>query len=110
MSGEEDDSSPPSKKRTVHLMRTPSSSTIAAQNFHTKPSTTPRPVGNVSKSITPVSSEEMKIAIDVLHSFGSDLPPPPPQEDITDENTSLMPIGHVVVQQVAETPNTKAAI
>ena len=41
MSGNEDDTSPPRKRRTVDLKRMPSSSRIASQNYHTKPSTTP---------------------------------------------------------------------
>ena len=44
MSRNEDDTSLPHKKRTVDLKQTPSSSRIASQNYHTKPSTTPGPV------------------------------------------------------------------
>ena len=41
MSGNEEDTSPSHKKHTVDLKQTPSSSRIASQNYHTKPSTTP---------------------------------------------------------------------
>ena len=44
MTGTEDDTSPPRKKHKVDLKRTPSSSRIASQNYHTKPSTTPQPI------------------------------------------------------------------
>ena len=46
MAETEEDTSPPRKKRTVNLLHTPSSSHIAAENFHTKPTTTPRPIWN----------------------------------------------------------------
>ena len=104
MSGNEDDGSPPRKRRTVNLLRTPSSSRIAAQHFHTKPLTTPRPVRNLSRltTTTPVSSEETKIAIDALLSLGSDLPT---EEDITDENATLMPVGNIVQPPEVNKPN-----
>ena len=41
MTWNEEDTSPPHKKCTVNLLCTPSSSCIAAQNYHTKPTTTP---------------------------------------------------------------------
>ena len=45
MTGTEDDiSPPPRKKHKVDLKQTPSSSRIASQNYHTKPSTASRPI------------------------------------------------------------------
>ena len=41
MSENDDDTSPPCKRHTVDLKHMPSSSRIASQNYHTKPSTTP---------------------------------------------------------------------
>ena len=64
---------------------------IASQNYHTKPSNTPRPRRNVNLTTvtTPASNEETKIAIDSLLSLGSDMIP---EDDITTENASLVPI------------------
>ena len=41
MSGNEEDTPPPWKRHTLDLKRTPSSSRITSQNYHTKPSNTP---------------------------------------------------------------------
>ena len=69
----------------MDLKRTPSSSRIASQNFHTKPSTTPGLIRRKeSSTITkPASSEETKIAIEALLSLGNDVIP---ENDITAEN------------------------
>ena len=95
MAGNEDDTSPPHKKRTVDLKRKPSSSRIASQNYHTKPSSTPRPVRRPQSATitTPASSEETRIAIDALLSLGNDVIP---ELDITAENSALMPVGKKV--------------
>ena len=92
MAGNEDDTSPPCKKRTVDLKRKPSSSRIASQNYYTKPPSTPRPVRRPqTATITkPASSEETKIAFDALLSLGNDVIP---ENDITAENSALMPVG-----------------
>ena len=76
----------------VDLKRTPSSSRIASQNYHTKPSNTSWPIRRKeSSTITkPASSKETKIAIDALLSLGSDIIP---EEDITAENSALVPVG-----------------
>ena len=92
MSGNEDDISPPHKKRTVDLKQMPSNSRIASQNYYTKPSTTPQPTRrNESSTITkPASSEETKVAIEALLSVGNDVIP---ENDITAENSALVPTG-----------------
>ena len=92
MSGNEDDTSPSRKRRTVDLKRMPSSSRIVSQNYHTKPSTTPRPTRHKeSSTITkPASSEETKVAIGALLSLGNDVIP---ENDITAENSALVPVG-----------------
>ena len=84
----------------MNLMRTPSILRIAAENFHTKPLNTTQTVRYINKltTTTPASSEETKIAIDALLSLGSDLPP---EDDITKENATLMPIGNIAVPQSA---------
>ena len=83
---------PPRKKHKVDLKRMPSSSRIASQNYHTKPSTTPRPIRRkVSSTVMKVSSsEETKVAIEALLSLGNDVIP---ENDITAENSALVPIG-----------------
>ena len=92
MSGNEDDTSPPHKRCTVDLKRMPSSSRIASQNYHTKPSTTPRLTRRKeSSTITkPASSDETKVAIEALLSLGDDIIP---ENDITAENSALVPVG-----------------
>ena len=92
MSGNEEDTSPSRKRHTVDLKWTPGSSRIASQNYHTRPSNTPRPVRRKeSSTITkPASSEETKIAIDALLSLGSEIIP---EDDITAENSALVPVG-----------------
>ena len=109
MSGNEDDTSPPRKRHTVDLKRMPSSSRIASQNYHTKPSTTPRPTRRKeSSTITkPASSEETKVAIEALLSLGNDVIP---ENDITAENSALVPVGinvPVSVDNNLETVNDK---
>ena len=104
MSGNEEDTSLPHKKHTVDLKQTPSSSRIVSQNYHTKPSTTPRLVRRKeSSAITkPASSEETKIAIDVLLSLGSDIIP---ENDITTENSALVPAGLNIPPNVEGNPD-----
>ena len=70
----------------------PSSSRIASQNDHTKPSTAPQPIRRKEPStITKAaSSEETKVAIEALLSLGNDVIP---ENDITAENSALVPIG-----------------
>ena len=104
MSRNEEDTSLSHKKHTVDLKQTPSSSRIASQNYHTKPSTTPQPVRRKeSSTITkPASSEETKIAIDVLLSLGSDVIP---QNDITAENSALVPVGLNIPPNVEGNPD-----
>ena len=84
---------PPHKKHKVDLKRMPSSSRIAAQNYHTKPSTAPRPIRRrePSKIMKAVSSEETKVAVEALLSLGNDVIP---EDDITAENSALVPIGN----------------
>ena len=94
----------------MDLKQTPSSSRIASQNYHTKPSTIPRSVRRKeSSTITkPVGSEETKIAIDALLSLGNDVIP---ENDITTENSALMPVGlnipHTVEDNLDITNNSK---
>ena len=105
MSGNENDTSPPPrKKRIVDLKQTPSSARIASQNYHTKPPTTPRPIRRKEPStITkPASSEETKIAIDALLSLGNDVIP---ENDITAENSALVPIGINVPPSAEDNPD-----
>ena len=92
MTGTEDDTSPPHKKHKVDLKRTPSSSRIASQNYYTKPSTTPRPIRRKVPStiMKTASSEETKVVIEALFSLGNDVIP---ENDITAENSALVPIG-----------------
>ena len=91
MSGNETDISisPPHKQWTVNLMWMPSSSRIASQNFHTKPSNTPRPIRNAHNTTVTIAAnnEETKIAIDALLSLGNDMIP---DDDITVENAVLV--------------------
>ena len=70
----------------------PSSSRIVSQNYHTKPSTIPWPIRQkVASTITKAaSSEETKVAIEALLSLGNDVIP---ENDITAENSALVPIG-----------------
>ena len=83
----------------------PSSSRIASQNFHTKPSTTPRPIRRKeSSTITkPASSEETQVAIEALLSLGNDVIP---ENDITTENSALVPVGINVPPSVDDNPDT----
>ena len=93
MTGTEDDTSPPPQKKcTVDLKRTPSSSRIASQNFHTKPSTAPQLIRRKEPStiMKAASSKETKVAIEALLSLGNDVIP---ENDITAENSALVPIG-----------------
>ena len=91
----------PHKKRTVDLKRTPSSSRIAFENFHTKPSTTPQPVRRKELS-TITKPEETKIAIDALLSLGNDVIP---ENDITTENSALVPVGLNIPPIVEDNPD-----
>ena len=108
MVGDEDDTSPPRKQHTVDLKRKPSNSRIASQNYSTKPPTTPRPVRKLqTATITkPASSEETKIAIDALLSLGNDIPL---ENDITAENSVLMPVdrSNDNTTEVTENQNAK---
>ena len=105
MSGNDDTSPPPCKRRTVDLKWTPSSSRIASQNYHTKPSTTPQPIRRKeSSTITkPASSEETKVVIEALLSLGNDVIP---ENDITTENSALVPVGINVPPSVDDNPDT----
>ena len=105
MSGNDDDTSPPHKRHTVDLKRMPSSSRIASQKFHTKPSTTPRPIRwKESSTITkPASSEETRVAIEALLSLGNDVIP---ENDITAENSALVPVGINVPPSADDNPDT----
>ena len=106
MTGTEDDTSPPPrKKHKVDLKQTPSNSRIASQNYHTKPSTTPRPIRRkVPSTITKAaSSDETKMAIEALLSLGNDVIL---ENDITAENSALVPIGINVPPTVNDNLNT----
>ena len=83
----------------------PSSSRIASQNYHTKPSTTPRPIRRKeSSTITiPASSEETKVAIEALLSLGNDVIP---ENDITAENSALVSVGINVPPSINDNPDT----
>ena len=83
----------------------PSSSRIASQNYHTKPSITPRPIRRkVSSTVMKISSsEETKVAIEALLSLGNDVIP---ENDITAENSALVPIGINTPPTVNDTLDT----
>ena len=89
----------------MDLKHKPSSSRIASQNYHTKPSTTPRPIRRKeSSTITkPASSEETKVAIEALLSLGNNVIP---ENDITAENSALVPVGINVPPSVDDNPDT----
>ena len=97
MSGNEDDTSPPPhKKRTVDLKQTLSSSRIASQNIHTKPSTTPDQSEERSHQLLqnlPVVSKQ-RLGYDVI-----------PENDITAENSALVPVGLNVPPTVEDNPD-----
>ena len=105
MSENDDDTSPPPKRCTVDLKCMPSSSRIASQNYHTKPSTTPRLIRRKeSSTITiPASSEETKVAIEALLSLGNDVIP---ENDITAENSALVPVGINIPPSIDDNPDT----
>ena len=83
----------------------PSSSRIASQKYHTKPSTTPRPIRRkeFSTITIPASSDETKVAIEALLSLGKDVIP---ENDITAENSALVPVGINAPPSIDDNPDT----
>ena len=83
----------------------PSNSRRASQNYHTKPPTTPQPMRRKETSTVtkPATSEETTVAIEALLSLGNDVIP---ENDITAENSKLVPIGINVRPSIDDNPDT----